>query len=151
MTTPQHRNPTAVKISLPRYSASATYGLLWERAPKTCAAICAALPMNTTAFHGRNSGDEALLVTPSVLLGVPQDESENATKEHTMNHLYFGLEEAGKSYGGCAPGSSASEICWFYGPAGLAQVRVRNVHVPVPTPRLLCELASLVARRPKDC
>jgi len=99
--------------------------------------------MNTTAFHGRNSGDEALLVTPSVLLGVPQDESENATKEHTMNHLYFGLEEAGKSYGGCAPGSSASEICWFYGPAGLAQYFVSVNGPPHDTPPFVRETANL--------
>ena len=102
--------PTAVKISLPGYFASATYDLHWNLSPKTCAAVIEALPMKTTSFHGRNSGDEALLVTPSVLLGIPQDASENATKEHKMGHLYFGLEEAGKSYGGCAPGSSASEI-----------------------------------------
>ncbi len=72
------------------------------------------------AFHGRNSGDEALLLTPQAITGVPQDESENGTTDHIKGGVYFGLEVSGESYGGAKPGETVSEIAWFYGEAGQA-------------------------------
>ena len=141
--TSSNANPSALLMTLPSYNASAKYRLLWGEAPKTCKAVCESLPMTSVCFHGRNSGDEALTITPSPILGVPQDSSENATIEHKMGDLYFGLEEAGKSYGGCSPGESASELCWFYGPAGLAQYWVSQHGPPHTEPPFVRETARL--------
>ena len=73
-------------------AATATAKLLWEQAPKTCEAICAQLPMESTCFHGKNSGAEALLVTPKVISDVPQDESESGTQTHEFGNVLFGFE-----------------------------------------------------------
>ncbi|GMI18804.1 hypothetical protein TrLO_g11881 [Triparma laevis f. longispina] len=143
MSTETCPRPAALLLSLPSYNATATYTLNWDLAPKTCAAICASLPMTSVCFHGRNSGDEALTITPQPILNIPQDSSENCTTSHSMNHLYFGLEIAGKSYGGCSPGHSASEICWFYGPAGLAQYWVSSKGPPHTEPPFVRETAVL--------
>ena len=64
--------------------ATAKATLLWEKAPQTCEAIVASLPIVTTCWHGRNSGDEALLCTPTLISHVPQDATENATTEHKV-------------------------------------------------------------------
>lgn len=96
--------------------ATARALLLWDKAPRTCAAVCSMLPFSTWAWHGRNSGDEALLITPSVMRGVPQDASENATMFHKKGNVAFGLELAGFCHGGAGT-EDASEIAWFYGDA----------------------------------
>jgi hypothetical protein len=82
-------------------------------------------------------------MTPNPILGIPQDESENVSTDHKMGNLYFGLEEAGKCYGGCSPGTSASEIAWFYGPAGLAQYWVSESGPPHDKPPFVRETAKL--------
>ena len=72
------------------------------------------------ATDGRNSGAEALLVTPSLISHLPQDESENATTEHKLGDVLFGYEPAGFCHGGAAASASASEIAWIYGEAAQA-------------------------------
>ena len=114
------KQPTILKFEIPSLNASATAKLLWDKAPLTCEAIVSQMPYTTMAFHGRNSGDEALCLTPSCITNVKQDETENAQTEHNKNGVYFGFEEAGKSYGGASSGSSCSEIAWIYGDAAQA-------------------------------
>ena len=99
--------------------ATARAELLWDKAPKTCEAIVAQLPIESFAVHGKNSGAEALLLTPSVIKDLPQDGSENATTDHQLLDVMFGFEPAGS----CAMGagsSDASEIAWIYHPAAQA-------------------------------
>ena len=99
--------------------ASAKATLLWGKAPKTCEAIVAQLPFETTTFHGKNSGAEALLVTPKCISHLPQDESESATQTHEFGNVLFGFEPSGFCVGG-AGSDDCSEIAWIYGPAAQA-------------------------------
>ena len=120
------RDGIAAAAVRPRYlrfrlgdSATATAELLWEAAPRTCAAIVAQLPIDTHAWHGRNSGSEALLLTPKVITDVPQDSTEGATTEHRLGDVLFGFERAGSCHGG-AGAEDVSEIAWIYGHAAQA-------------------------------
>lgn len=101
-------------------TGTAVAKLLWDKAPQTCKAIADILPFESTTFHGRNSGDEALTCTPKEISHVPQDATENATTTHHMGGVFFGYEPAGFCYGG-ADANGASEIAWVYGPAAQAQ------------------------------
>ena len=74
--------------------ATAKATLLWDKAPQTCEAITKQLPIETHCWHGRNSGAEALLVTPTLISHVPQDATENATTEHKIGNILFGYEPA---------------------------------------------------------
>jgi hypothetical protein len=112
--------PTKLKLSIPALGATATCSLLWEKAPKTVQAIVNEMPMETICFHGRNSGDEGLLLMPNCVSHLPQDGTENVQTDHIKGGVYFGYEPAGQSYGGASPGNSCSEIAWFYGHAGQA-------------------------------
>ena len=98
---------------------SATAAMLWDKAPKTCRAIQAQLPIDAFCWHGRNSGSEALLVTPGLINDVPQDATENATTNHQLGDVMFGFEPAGFCHGG-AGAEDASEIAWIYGEAAQA-------------------------------
>lgn len=150
-----HRRKRLAKPAPPRPSflkfrfangASAKARLLWNKAPKTCAAVVATLPLETWSWHGRNSGAEALFLTPRVISDVPQDDTENATTgvlcvvcldwlltrmycrkkerllhcaEHRLGNVAFGYEPAGFCHGG-ASDKGCSEVVWFYGEAAQA-------------------------------
>ena len=79
--------PSAIRIEMVQSGATATATLLWDQvslppfstglnqwsqAPGTCAAIVASLPFSTVCWHGRNSGAEALCLTPTVISDLPQ-------------------------------------------------------------------------------
>ena len=113
------RRPSTLTFHLSPSGATATAQLLWDKAPKTCAAIVAQLPIRTMCWHGRNSGAEALLITPALINDLPQDKTENATTTHAMGDVLFGFEAAGSCHGG-AGSEDASEIAWIYGPAAQA-------------------------------
>ena len=92
---------------------SATVRLLWDAAPKTCAAIVDMLDgdgrLRVQAVHGRHSGHEALFLTPKLCtLG-----DENTTLDYELGDFLFGYEPAGI----CQHGDvSVSEVAWIYGP-----------------------------------
>ena len=92
---------------------SATVRLLWDAAPKTCAAIVDMLDgdgrLRVRAVHGRHSGHEALFLTPKLCtLG-----DENTTLDYELGDFLFGYEPAGI----CQHGDvSVSEVAWIYGP-----------------------------------
>ena len=111
--------PTHLQFRMEPSGATAVAILLWKKAPKTCAAITKLLPISTQCWHGRNSGAEALLLTPTLINNLPQDQSENATTNHTLGDVMFGFEAAGTCHGGAGQ-DDASEICWIYGPAAQA-------------------------------
>ena len=121
--------------------ATARAELLWDKAPRTCDAISSSLPIETYAWHGRNSGDEALLCTPNLISHLPQDASENATTEHTLGDVMFGFEPAGFCYGG-AGSEDASEIAWIceYPVHALAghPARPNRAHEPTGARAPLC-------------
>ncbi len=64
--------PAAISIRLPQTGATATAELLWDKAPRTCAAIVSMLPFEMVCWHGKNSGAEALCLTPEVITDLPQ-------------------------------------------------------------------------------
>jgi hypothetical protein len=49
-------------LEVPAYGAAARVELLWDDAPRTCAAIWSALPIVKPAFHARRSGQELFLL-----------------------------------------------------------------------------------------
>jgi hypothetical protein len=122
--------------------ATATAELLWEQAPKTCAAICSQLPIETTTFHGKNSGAEALLVTPACISDVPQDASESGTTTHAFGNVLFGFEPEGFCVGG-AGSTDCSEIAWIYGEAAQACFWVSEDGPPHDKPPYRLQAATL--------
>lgn len=48
----------AAILEVPAYDAAVRVELLWDDAPRTCAAVWSALPIAKPAFHGRRSGQE---------------------------------------------------------------------------------------------
>ena len=119
-TTKSSSRPQKLEFRIEATGTTATATLLWDKAPQTCKAIVQTLPIRSYCFHGRNSGDEALLLTPQAISHVPQNSSENATTEHLLGDVLFGFEKAGTCYGGAASSGDASEIAWIYGPAAQA-------------------------------
>ena len=85
--------------------------LLWNKAPKTCEAIVNALDkkgeMKVMGVHGRNSGSEALFLTPKVIaLG-----DENTILNYKTGDVCFGFEPKGI----CSHATAdASEVAWIY-------------------------------------
>lgn len=122
--------------------ATASAKLLWDQAPKTCAAIAAHLPIESTCFHGKNSGAEALLVTPSLITGIPQDQSESATQTHALGNVLFGFEPKGFCVGG-AGSDDASEIAWIYAEAAQACYWVSESGPPHDKPPYRRQAATL--------
>eukprot|EP00164_Ancoracysta_twista_P014120 GFYU01022857.1.p1 GENE.GFYU01022857.1~~GFYU01022857.1.p1 ORF type:complete len:190 (-),score=49.99 GFYU01022857.1:151-696(-) len=109
--------PQYIKIEFTGTGASCKAKLLWDKAPNTCDAIVKQLPFVVPAWHGRNSGAEALLLTPSVISHLPQDETENATTVHELGNVMFGFEPKGC----CSHAAEdAAEIAWIYGKAARA-------------------------------
>jgi hypothetical protein len=136
--------PTKLKFKIgvgSDVTGTATAVLLWDKAPQTCTAIIAACPISTWSWHGRNSGDEALLCLDSLITHVPQDETENASQVHRMNDVMFGYEAEGFCYGGA--GGAASEIAWIYGHAACAQYWVSDHGPPHDKPPYKRETANL--------
>ena len=64
--------PEGIRFHMEQNGSTAIARLLWDKAPKTCAAIAALLPIDTMCWHGRNSGAEALLITPALISHLPQ-------------------------------------------------------------------------------
>ena len=116
--------------------------LNWDSAPQTCAAIVAACPFTSLSQHGRNSGDEALLITPSVISHIPQDSTENATQTHAMHDVLFGFEPTGFCKGG-AGDVDVSEIAWIYGEAAQAMYWVSEHGPPHDKPPFRQQVATL--------
>lgn len=77
--------PEGIHFHMQSSGATATGRLLWDQAPKTCAAIAALLPIDTMCWHGRNSGAEALLITPTLLSHLPQVHAKHSVSDHNSN------------------------------------------------------------------
>ena len=86
---------------------SAVAELLEKEAPRTCAAVLAALPQEREAHHATYSGSEvAYLLDRDLGLG-----KENATSRVIPGDVAYTRFEGGEMWG--FP-ESFSELCWFY-------------------------------------
>lgn len=85
--------------------------LLWDAAPRTCEAVYDQFlksgGISVKAVHGRNSGGEALFLTPTVIkLG-----DENTTTNVSKGDVLFGFEPKGICQHSF---EDASEVAWVY-------------------------------------
>jgi hypothetical protein len=86
---------------------SAVAELLEDQAPKTCAAVLAALPQENEAHHATYSGSEVAYILDRDL-GIGK---ENATSKVIPGDVAYTRFEGGEMWG--FP-DSFSELCWFY-------------------------------------
>ena len=104
--------PKVLKFNFTKTNSWANVKLLWNKAPKTCAAIVNSLnkngEMKVKSVHGRNSGSEALFLTPKCLpLG-----DENTILNYKTGDVCFGFEPKGI----CSHAKvDCSEVAWAYG------------------------------------
>lgn len=99
--------PTRMALTFTAEKIMATAELLWDKAPKTCAALVEAGPFAGKSHHGIYSGSECVLLLDK-LLKLPQ---EDATSKVTIGDVGFTWMAAGSSYG---VKQDFAEICWFY-------------------------------------
>ncbi len=113
---PQHRPiierpialmPKRIKLTFTNEKVSAIVELLEDQAPKTCAAVMAALPQSGEAHHATYSGSESVLILDRDL-GVG---TENATIRVIPGDVAYTRFEGGINYG--FP-DTFSEIAVFY-------------------------------------
>jgi hypothetical protein len=96
-----------IVVTFVEAGVSAVAELLEDQAPKTCAAVLAALPQEGEAHHATYSGSE-IAFHLSHDLGVGQ---ENATSKVLPGDLAYTRFEGGQLWG--YP-DTISELCWFY-------------------------------------
>jgi hypothetical protein len=99
--------PTRVKFTFVDEGVVAYAVLHEDQAPKSCAAVIAALPQENEAHHATYSGSEvAFLLDRDLQVGM-----ENATSKVIPGDLAYTRFEGGQMWG--FP-ESFSELCWFY-------------------------------------
>jgi hypothetical protein len=99
--------PTRVVVTFVDEGVSAVAELLEDQAPKTCAAVLAALPQRNKAHHATYSGSEvAIILDRDLDVG-----KENATIRVIPGDLCFARFDGGVLHG--FP-DAFSELCWFY-------------------------------------
>jgi hypothetical protein len=98
---------TRVVLTFVDEGVSAVAELLEDQAPKSCAAVLAALPQTTEAHHATYSGSEvAFILDRDLEVG-----KENATSKVIPGDLAYTRFEGGELWG--FP-NTFSELCWFY-------------------------------------
>ena len=96
-----------IRITFVDEGVSAVAELLEEQAPRTCAAVLAALPQTGEAHHATYSGSEVAFILDRDL-GVGR---ENATSKVIPGDLAYTRFDGGVMWG--FPDDFA-ELCWFY-------------------------------------
>jgi hypothetical protein len=99
--------PNQLRLSFDGTDAACVATLLWDVAPRTCAAVVGALPIRAVAHQAIYSGSESVLVLPQLL----KLDQENATFDVRRGDLAFFWLAAGASYG---IEKDFAELCWFY-------------------------------------
>jgi hypothetical protein len=99
--------PVAINLRFQDDGTVARAVLLWDQAPRTCAAIVEQLPVDGQSHHAMYSGSECVLPLKDKL----KLAKENATSQVTKGQVAFAWLAAGTSYG---VSDDISEICWFY-------------------------------------
>jgi Protein of unknown function (DUF3830) len=101
--------PQLIRLVLGEEPVAARFRLLWEDAPKTCAAVVGALPFEGEALHGTCSGTMAVFFFDRELEVGP----ENATTCAQVGDLFFTHYPANWRQGHPA---AVSEVYWAYAP-----------------------------------
>jgi hypothetical protein len=107
--------PSHLRFQFDAPADHAIVELLWDDAPRTCAALLGCLPdgAEVMSCHARHSGAEALFLTPEILRDVGD---ENASLDYALGDVLFGYEPKGI----CQHASEdASEVAWIYGGAAM--------------------------------
>lgn len=99
--------PSAIRLNFFVEDVSIRAALLWDEAPKTCAALVALLPLEGQTHQAIYSGSESVMLLAQLLKLPP----ENATSQVRRGDVGFAWLAAGSSYGVT---EDFSEICWFY-------------------------------------
>src|SRR5436309_235688 len=96
-----------LRLSFDGTDAAGTATLLWDAAPRTCAAVMEWLPIRGVVHQAIYSGSESVLRLPRLV----KLEKENATSAVRRGDLAFTWLAAGSSYG---VKEDFAELCWFY-------------------------------------
>jgi hypothetical protein len=99
--------PNQIRLSFDGTDAACVATMLWEAAPRTCAAVVGLLPIRAMVHQAIYSGSESVLVLPQLL----KLDKENATSDVRRGDLAFIWIAAGSSYGIT---EDFAELCWFY-------------------------------------
>ena len=99
--------PTELRLSFDATDAVCRATLLWDAAPRTCAAIIRELPIRGLVHQAIYSGSESVLLLPELI----KLDKENATSAVRRGDLAFTWLAAGLSYGVV---EDFAELCWFY-------------------------------------
>jgi len=100
-------NPARIRLSFPDEGTEAVAELLWDAAPKTCAAIAGLLPIRGIVHQAIYSGSESVMLLETLL----KLDRENATWDVKLGDLAFTWLAAGSSY---KVTKDFAELCWFY-------------------------------------
>jgi hypothetical protein len=96
-----------LQLSFDVTDAACMATLLWEAAPRTCAAVVELLPIRGLVHQAIYSGSESVLLLPRLV----KLAKENATSAVRRGDLAFAWLAAGSSYG---VAEDFAELCWFY-------------------------------------
>lgn len=96
-----------IRLSFTAHGVAAEATLLEERAPATCEALWAALPLSGVSHHATYSGSECVLVLPQIIRTPP----EQPTSDVAVGDVAFTWFAAGAAYG---VERDFAEIAWFY-------------------------------------
>jgi hypothetical protein len=99
--------PNQLRLSFDATDAACVATLLWDAAPRTCAAVVGLLPVRGSVHQAIYSGSESVLRLPQLL----KLDKENATAAVRRGDLAFTWLAAGSSYG---VAEDFAELCWFY-------------------------------------
>jgi len=96
-----------IRLSFDATEATCLATLLWDAAPRTCAAVVGLLPIRGLVHQAIYSGSESVLLLPQLV----KLDKENATSDVRRGDLAFTWMAAGSSYGVT---QDFAELCWFY-------------------------------------
>jgi hypothetical protein len=106
-------------LDVPAYAAAVPIELLWDEAPRTCAAVWAELPIVKPAFHGRRSGQE-LFVLADEFASVPGPEnSTNRVRAGDVAFLHLPPTWTDRHEQFTVSASGIFDIAFIYGPDAL--------------------------------
>jgi hypothetical protein len=127
-------------LEVPAYGAAVRIELLWDQAPRTCAAVWSALPIAKPVFHGRRSGQELfLLADPFEDPGAENQPPSLASGDVLFLHLPPTWTDDYEQYTRSEQGMF--DIALIYGPDAL----LRGPDAPVPANRFGCVVEDLPA------
>ncbi len=105
-------------LEIPAFGTKVRIRLLWEEAPRTCAAIWGQLPIEKPAFHGRRSGQELFVLADAFDEPGPENSVERVDAGDVIFvHLPPSWEDRHADYTDTDAG--LFDIAFVYGPDAL--------------------------------